>query len=69
MKYKLTMFGFSAICEDLEEVNLRLRGIPKERANLESGDCHLIDLENGKQYPIVLKDGKFTPDFENEIKF
>ena len=36
--YKLVMFGFSALCEDLEEVQRRLSLYPKERYELENGD-------------------------------
>ena len=36
--YKLVMFGFSALCEDLEEVQRRLSLYPKERYELEIGE-------------------------------
>lgn len=36
--YKLVMFGFSALCEDLEEVKRRLSLYPAERYELENGD-------------------------------
>lgn len=52
-QYKLMMFGFSALCEDLEEVNLRLRQIPIERALAETMEqCYLIDLKTGDRFDI-----------------
>ncbi|HIV48509.1 hypothetical protein [uncultured Helicobacter sp.] len=55
MRYKLVMFGFSALCMDLEEVSARLKGYPPERAQCEGGDqCYLIDLHSGKSYEIAL---------------
>lgn len=55
MRYKLVMFGFSALCVDLEEVSARLEGYPPERARCEGGDqCYLIDLHSGKSYEIAL---------------
>ncbi|WP_394997763.1 hypothetical protein [uncultured Helicobacter sp.] len=55
MRYKLVMFGFSALCVDLEEVLARLRGYPPERAQRENGDqCYLIDLHDGASYEIAL---------------
>ncbi len=61
MEYKLVMFGFSALCEDLEEVKRRLSLYPVERYELENGDeCFLIDLNTRDSYPIILKDGRFV---------
>lgn len=59
--YKLVMFGFSALCEDLEEVKRRLSLYPAERYELENGEeCFLIDLVTRDSYPIVLEEGKFV---------
>lgn len=59
--YKLVMFGFSALCEDLEEVKRRLSLYPAERYQLENGDeCFLIDLSTRDSYPIVLQEGRFV---------
>lgn len=59
-EYKLVMFGFSALCEDLEEVKRRLSLYPKERAEFENGEeCFLIDLKTREQIPIVLENGAF----------
>ncbi|PZT48956.1 hypothetical protein B6S12_01290 [Helicobacter valdiviensis] len=65
--YKLVMFGFSALCEDLEEVERRLLLYPKERYSLENGDeCFLIDLNTKKLYPITLENNKFTIQFSKD---
>ena len=54
MQYKLVMFGFPALCEDIDEVLSRLKQIPPERAKAETLEqCYLIELESGKQYPIL----------------
>ena len=52
MQYKLMMCGFSAMCEDIQEVRERLRVIPVERAELESSACYMIDLDSGERYEI-----------------
>lgn len=53
MKYKLMMCGFSALCEDIEEVKERLKVIPVQRAELESSPCSIIDLKTGEQWTII----------------
>lgn len=59
--YKLVMFGFSALCEDLEEVQRRLSLYPKERYELEnSEECFLIDLKTKEQFPITLQNNRFV---------
>ncbi len=59
--YKLVMFGFSALCEDLEEVKRRLSLYPAERYELENGEeCFLIDLVTRDSYPIELEGGRFV---------
>ncbi|WP_026943570.1 hypothetical protein [Helicobacter rodentium] len=59
--YKLVMFGFSALCEDLEEVKRRLSLYPKERYELENSDeCFLIDLDTRNSYPIILEGERFV---------
>lgn len=68
MKYRLIMFGFSAMCEDIDEVKLRLRGYPPSRVGYEGIDqCYLIDLEQNKQYAIRLHDNRFEIDI-NTVK-
>lgn len=63
--YKLIMFGFSALCEDLEEVKRRLSLYPKERYELENSDeCFLIDLNTREQFPIILENGRFVIKFD-----
>lgn len=57
------MFGFSALCEDLEEVKRRLSIYPTERYTLENGDeCFLLDRDTHEIYPIILKDNRFVID-------
>ena len=52
--YKLVMFGFPALCEDIEEVNLRMKQIPLERAKAETLEqCYLIELKTAKHYKIL----------------
>lgn len=46
------MCGFSALCEDMEEVLYRLKLIPTQRAELESSACYLIDLDSGEKWDI-----------------
>ena len=59
-EYKLVMFGFSALCEDLEEVQRRLSLYPKERYELENGEeCLLINLKTKEQFPIILENNRF----------
>ena len=59
--YKLVMFGFSALCEDLEEVQRRLSLYPKERYELENGDeCFLVNLNTKEIFPITLENEKFV---------
>ncbi|VEJ08154.1 Uncharacterised protein [Helicobacter pullorum] len=59
--YKLVMFGFSALCEDLEEVQRRLSLYPKERYELENGDeCFLANLKTKEIFPITLENEKFV---------
>ncbi|TLE15881.1 hypothetical protein LS72_005680 [Helicobacter apodemus] len=63
--YKLIMFGFSALCEDLEEVKRRLSLYPKERYELENSDeCFLIDLNTKEQFSIILENGRFVIKFD-----
>ncbi len=47
------MCGFSAMCEDMQEVRDRLKVIPIERAKLESYGCYVFDLHTAETYPIV----------------
>lgn len=64
--YKLIMFGYSALCEDLEEVNRRLSFYPPQRAELENGDeCFLINLKTNEQIPIIIENGIFKVDMQN----
>lgn len=57
MRYKLFMFGFPAMCIDLDEVRDRLKIYPSERANYEGLDqCYLIDLQTGEQYKIGINE-------------
>ncbi|RAX57890.1 hypothetical protein CCZ01_04480 [Helicobacter monodelphidis] len=66
MRYRLIMFGFSAMCEDLGEVSLRLRGIPMQRADLEGIDqCYLVDLQKKRQYKIALIKGEYQVMFDS----
>ncbi|WP_300717254.1 hypothetical protein [uncultured Helicobacter sp.] len=53
MRYKLMMCGFSALCEDMQEVCERLKVIPVQRAELESSPCYVFDLETGATYHIL----------------
>jgi len=57
MRYKLMMCGFSALCEDMDEVRYRLSLIPIERAKHETQPCYVIDLDSGKQWDIVVNNG------------
>ncbi len=56
MRYKLMMCGFSAMCEDMQEVRDRLKAIPTQRATLESSPCYVFDLDTAKTYNIFPKD-------------
>lgn len=68
--YKLVMFGFSALCESLEEVEERLKIYPTQRALSENGEeCYLIDLNEGSQIPIVIQNNSFVLDMEHKIIF
>ncbi len=52
-EYKLVMFGFPALCEDMDEVLSRIRQIPIERAEAETLEqCYLIKLDSGEKYQI-----------------
>ena len=53
MQYKLMMCGFSAMCEDMQEVQDRLKVIPVERAELESSACYVFDLYSAQKYQII----------------
>lgn len=59
------MCGFSAMCEDMQEVRDRLKVIPVERSKLESSECYVFDLHTAEQYSIlpsekgwIIKDGE-----------
>lgn len=53
MQYKLMMCGFSALCEDIQEVKERLQVIPVKRAELESSPCFMVDLSSGERWEII----------------
>ena len=53
MRYKLMMCGFSAMCEDMQEVKDRLKVIPVERSKLESSECYVFDLHTAERYAIL----------------
>lgn len=66
MKYKLMLFGFSALCEDVDEVNERLRQTPARRGEYETFDqCYLIDLKSGKNYPICRENGMLVVEWDS----
>lgn len=54
MKYKLMFCGFSALCENLDEIKWRLAQVPIERAQLESYPSYVIELDSGKRWDIVV---------------
>ncbi|PAF47939.1 hypothetical protein BKH41_06655 [Helicobacter sp. 12S02232-10] len=59
-QYKLMMFGFSALCEDISEVEQRLRQIPIQRAEAETIEqCYLIDLKSGEKFDVVYNEKGF----------
>lgn len=59
-QYKLMMFGFSALCEDMEEVLLRIRQIPIERVKTETLEqCYLIDLKSGEKFDVLYNEKGF----------
>ncbi|PAF54125.1 hypothetical protein BKH42_02625 [Helicobacter sp. 13S00482-2] len=59
-EYKLMMFGFSALCENIDEVKQRLRQIPIERAIAETIEqCYLIDLRSGEKFDIAYNEKGF----------
>jgi len=63
-QYKLTMFGFPALCEDMDEVLARIKQIPPERALAETLEqCYLIDLKTGETFYITCNNGKYVIDF------
>lgn len=47
------MCGFSAMCEDMQEVKDRLKVIPVERSKLESSECYVFDLHTAERYAIL----------------
>ena len=58
--YKLVMFGFSALREDLEEVHRRFSLYPNDRSDLENGDeCFLINLKTKEIFHINLENENF----------
>ncbi|PAF46675.1 hypothetical protein BKH46_06820 [Helicobacter sp. 12S02634-8] len=59
-QYKLMMFGFSALCEDMDEVHQRIRQIPIERAMAETIEqCYLIDLASGEKRDVLYNEKGF----------
>lgn len=66
--YKLVMFGFPALCEDIEEVKLRMKQIPLERAKAETLEqCYLIELKTAKHYKILCDEKGYFID-EDEMR-
>lgn len=65
LSYKLVMFGFPALCEDIDEVYARMRQIPPKRAKAETLEqCYLIDLHTGVRYEITCDEkGFYLRDF------
>ncbi|PAF42440.1 hypothetical protein [Helicobacter sp. 11S02596-1] len=64
-QYKLMMFGFSALCEDISEVEQRLRQIPIQRAEAETLEqCYLIDLKSGEKFDVVYNEKGFYIRYE-----
>lgn len=62
-QYKLMMFGFSALCEDMEEVLMRIRQIPIERVKAETLEqCYLIDLKSGEKFDVLYNEKGFYID-------
>ncbi|MDL0079599.1 hypothetical protein [Helicobacter zhangjianzhongii] len=60
LSYKLVMFGFPALCEDIDEVQARMRQIPPERAKVETLEqCYVIDLHTGVRYEIACDEKGF----------
>lgn len=60
LSYKLVMFGFPALCEDIDEVYARMRQIPVDRAKAETLEqCYLIDLQSADRYEISCNDREF----------
>ena len=53
MRYKLMMCGFSAMCENMQEVRDRLKVVPVQRAELESSSCYVFDLHTAQTYYII----------------
>lgn len=65
MRYKLMMCGFSAMCEDIQEVRDRLKVIPVQRAKLESSACYVFDLQTAQTYPILPQENGWVIQDEN----
>lgn len=66
-KYKLVMFGFGILLEDLDEVEARFSQIPLQRAKVEGLEqCYLIDLKTAKKFNIKYNDKKYFIDFGND---
>ncbi len=63
------MCGFSAMCEDMQEVKDRLKVIPVERSKLESSECYVFDLHTAEQYAILPSEkGWIIKDMESSQK-
>ncbi len=63
------MCGFSAMCEDMQEIKDRLKVIPVERSKLESSECYVFDLHTAEQYAIFPSEkGWIIKDVESSQK-
>lgn len=63
------MCGFSAMCEDMQEVKDRLKVIPVERSKLESSECYVFDLHTAERYTIFPSEkGWIIKDMESSQK-
>ena len=60
LSYKLVMFGFPALCEDIDEGASKDAPDPPERAKVETLEqCYVIDLHTGVRYEIACDEKGF----------
>ena len=59
------MCGFSAMCEDMQEVRDRLKVIPPQRAQLESSPCYVFDMQTAQTYNIIPHENGWSIEDQN----
>lgn len=57
--FKLYMFGFGIVLENINEVKKRLAQIPISRAVEGLEQCYLINLKTAQKYAIIIKNNSW----------